>query len=624
MKTAPRPTSAPTAPLKKPDLHRVLGQARFGLLVLLIVLLGGSLGYAWWTRDAMEQLSFLRGKGQASTTQDAQKTLVDLRPWLTAQALAPLAVTGEELVYARQAEHLADHEVDQAFAAALRQATARLQKRTLTGEALALQQKVTELEQLVKEDESQVKALGGSAKEAAVPAEGESGNDDLEIAQAQLSLDSDQLNDAQQDLARASGDDRAQIQSELQEHESAMKKYDSQARGDNPMAVASARSYRNLAARIGVWNAQRSRSKLLQEAIAQAEEDLRTLTAEHNRLEAQTEAMMAAAKTDEKMKQDKAAHMANLHERSAERQLLSIYDDRIQTQQRLAEVYRKWLAQVALQHRIVLHLILQSVALIALILICVLLGDAWLQRLTVGPVSDRRRLHTLRTILQLGLQLVGAALTLLVIFGAPKQISTVLGLATAGFTVVMQDFILAFFGWFVLMGKNGIRVGDWVEINGVGGEVTEVGLFRTTMLETGNWTDKGHPTGRRVTFINSFAIRGQFFNFSTTGQWMWDEISVTMPAGLDSIAMAETIREAVLADTAKDAEVAEQEWKRGTRHDGLSQFTAEPTVNLRPSGAGIEVLVRYVTRAAERFERRNQLCQRVLDVLHKPEAVEGS
>ena len=97
--------------------------------------------------------------------------------------------------------------------------------------------------------------------------------------------------------------------------------------------------------------------------------------------------------------------------------------------------------------------------------------------------------------------------------------------------MVFQDFILAFFGWFVLMGKNGIRVGDWVEINGVGGEVVEIGLFRTALLETGNWTDKGHPTGRRVTFINNFAVTGQYFNFSTAGQWMWDEISVNVPAG---------------------------------------------------------------------------------------------
>jgi small-conductance mechanosensitive channel len=50
--------------------------------------------------------------------------------------------------------------------------------------------------------------------------------------------------------------------------------------------------------------------------------------------------------------------------------------------------------------------------------------------------------------------------------------------------VVFQDFILAFCGWFVLMGPNGVRIRDWVEIDGVGGEVVKLGLFRTWLLET--------------------------------------------------------------------------------------------------------------------------------------------
>src|SRR5205814_1267265 len=83
---------------------------------------------------------------------------------------------------------------------------------------------------------------------------------------------------------------------------------------------------------------------------------------------------------------------------------------------------------------------------------------------------------------------------------------------------------VGFIGWFVLMGRNGIRLGDWVEINGVTGEVIELGMFHTVLLETGNWTDSGHPTGRRVTFTNGFAIEGHYFNFSTSGQWLWDEI----------------------------------------------------------------------------------------------------
>src|SRR6202044_2852208 len=91
------------------------------------------------------------------------KSLVDLQPWQTAQALAPLAVTAEENEYARDAERLADHEVDQAFAGALRQARLETQRRTLTGDALALSQKVTQLEQLKQQDQALVDSLTAQA-----------------------------------------------------------------------------------------------------------------------------------------------------------------------------------------------------------------------------------------------------------------------------------------------------------------------------------------------------------------------------------------------------------------------------------------------------------------------------
>ncbi len=230
---------------------------------------------------------------------------------------------------------------------------------------------------------------------------------------------------------------------------------------------------------------------------------------------------------------------------------------------------------------------------------------------------DRRRLHTLRTIIILGIQFVTLLLILLVVFGAPSQVPTILGLATAGLTVVFQDFILAFFGWFILMGKNGIRVGDWVEINGVGGEVLEIGLFRTSLLETGNWTDKGHPTGRRVTFINNFAVTGQYFNFSTTGQWMWDEISVNIPPSADSYKIIEAIHKVVLEQTERTPSLAEQEWQT-TGQNGLSQFKATPSVDMRPAASGIDIVVRYVIRAGDRFETRNRLYQSVIDLLHTP------
>ncbi len=126
------------------------------------------------------------------------------------------------------------------------------------------------------------------------------------------------------------------------------------------------------------------------------------------------------------------------------------------------------------------------------------------------------------------------------------------------------------------MGKNGIRVGDWVEINGVSGEVIEIGLLKTVLLELGNWTDTGHPTGRQVAFSNSFAMEGHYFNFSTAGQWLWDELEVTLPAAGDPYLLAEEIRKLVEHETEADSAQAAQDWERVTRRYGAQAFPRNP------------------------------------------------
>src|ERR1700675_476625 len=180
----------------------------------------------------------------------------------------------------------------------------------------------------------------------------------------------------------------------------------------------------------------------------------------------------------------------------------------------------------------------------------------------------------------------------------------------------LKDFIVGFLGWFVLMGKNGIRLGDWVEINGVTGEVVELGMFHTVLLETGNWTDSGPPTGRRVTFTNSFAIEGHYFNFSTSGQWLWDELQVVLPAGRDPYPMVDAIQKIVLEATAETAKQAEKEWQGVTRsQDAAHTLTAAPAINVKPVVGGVEIAVRYITRANERYQMRAKLNQAAVNLL---------
>jgi len=248
--------------------------------------------------------------------------------------------------------------------------------------------------------------------------------------------------------------------------------------------------------------------------------------------------------------------------------------------------------------------------------------DSWLKRLLQKVRLDSRQADTLHVVISTGLQIIALALILLVIFGPPTQLGTILGLAGAGLTVALKDFIVSFIGWFVLMGRNGIRLGDWVEINEVTGEVVELGMFHTVLLETGNWTDSGHPTGRRVTFTNSFAIEGHYFNFSTSGQWLWDELSLVLPSSQNPYPIVESIQKTVLEATAESSEQAEKEWQHAAHSREMRALSAAPAINLKPVSGGVEIAVRYITRASERYRLRAKLYQAAMNLISKKEAQE--
>lgn len=172
------------------------------LLVLGVTLIG-----AFVTRGVMSYLPLLQARKGSWTGAYVALGAVDQRPWQTAATLAALAQSAEERKLARDAEHLADHEVDQAFSQSLRQAS--LAKPNLNGKALALQQRVTELQQTVKNDDARFAALSaaaGTRSEDTV-----SNASDLEIAKAQLALNQAELADSMEDLACESGDQRLKL-----------------------------------------------------------------------------------------------------------------------------------------------------------------------------------------------------------------------------------------------------------------------------------------------------------------------------------------------------------------------------------------------------------------------------
>ena len=279
-----------------------MSKGRLVLVGVAAAVLVGCLLASYLTQGSMANLPFLRGQGGG-----AGSGLVDQRPWQTVSALAPLATSAEEKGFARDAERLADHEVDQAFAMALRQA--EMEKHVLAGPALEAQQNVNALAERVREDQEAVDDL--TAKLAAATKSGAAAasslDDDLDVAKSRLQLDTDEENDASDDLARESGDKRGEIQQELTAREASMKKYDEQVDSGGEIAVISVKHYGTLAGRIGAWFDQRNRRQLLQQAQAQTDADIASLTAQHVALDARSSAATAKIDSEDADAKDDAA-----------------------------------------------------------------------------------------------------------------------------------------------------------------------------------------------------------------------------------------------------------------------------------------------------------------------------
>jgi len=544
---------------------------------------------------------------------------VDMHPLETAQQLAQQAVTHTEQDYAQQALRLGDHAVDLAFAAAVDDAAEN--PPPLTPETRDLVARIKASQTAIAADQSRITQFTAVLAHARGSAK-----DDLQqligIAQAQLALDQDDVEDAQQRLISVGGDKQHTIGQLLDQHKASEAQSASMQAGA-PAATVEIETTRarTVVAEYRAWASLRAKQASLEQAEKDALARAASLSAQSEALQKQID---QGTLPDSNPAPESGADptLALLHRQTVAKKDVAQFGTRVETEKQLATVYANWADLVDARAKSYLHDILVSALWIVLIVLFVFAANYWLQRFFGRFARDRREMRTAHSVVLLGVQAVGLVLILLVVLGMPSNFATVLALAGAGLTVALKDFIVGFLGWFVLMGKDGIRVGDWVEINGVGGEVLKIGPLHTIILETGNWTDPGHPTGRKVSFVNSFAIEGHYFNFSTSGQWLWDEIEVFVPPDAEPHAIADGVRKIAVDETAKNADLAEQEWNRVAQATGTS-FSAAPSLNIRPSPMGISVVVRYITRANERFETRARLNHAIVDLLQKrrvPEA----
>jgi small-conductance mechanosensitive channel len=246
-------------------------------------------------------------------------------------------------------------------------------------------------------------------------------------------------------------------------------------------------------------------------------------------------------------------------------------------------------------------------------------AEVW-RRAVMRYVQDVRRRYQFLLLRRIALWILVFVIVGFAFASELGSIVTFAGLITAGLAVAMQSVLVSIVGYFFLIGKYGIRIGDRVQIGEVTGEVIELGLVRLYLMELGAHGSSG-PTGRVVAFANSivFQVSSGLFKQIHGVNFVWREIVLSLPQGIDYAAAKEKLTAAVthaLKDYREEIVRQTQEIQKATASS--SGGDAQPRVQLSFSASGVEAHVRYpvhLQNAAEIDERVSQELLQAINAL---------
>lgn len=236
------------------------------------------------------------------------------------------------------------------------------------------------------------------------------------------------------------------------------------------------------------------------------------------------------------------------------------------------------------------------------------IGEVW-RRAIFRYVHDARRRYQFLLMRKIALW-CGVALVLIFAFVTELgAVATFAGLITAGVAVALQNVIVSMVGYFFLIGKFGIRVGDRVQVGTVTGEVADIGLVRFHLMELSGGTADSEPTGRVVAFSNAVVFQstaGLFKQIPGTN-FIWREIVLKFARETDYHAIRDRVQKAIDASFADYRDSLERQRRQMEMSlTSISASELKPRARIHFTSSAIEVVVRYpvvMDKAVEIDER---------------------
>jgi small-conductance mechanosensitive channel len=188
-----------------------------------------------------------------------------------------------------------------------------------------------------------------------------------------------------------------------------------------------------------------------------------------------------------------------------------------------------------------------------------------------------------------------------------------LGVAGAGIAFALQEVIASVAGWLAISFGGFFKTGDRIQLGGIKGDVIDVGVLRTTVMEIGDWISGDQYSGRVVRIANSFVFKEPVFNYSGDFPFLWDEIKIPVKYGSDH-KLAREILERVAADVSGEfVPRAQKAWRGVVRKYLVEDARVEPMILVAANDNWIEFTVRYVVDFKRRRTTKTTLFEKILD-----------
>ena len=189
------------------------------------------------------------------------------------------------------------------------------------------------------------------------------------------------------------------------------------------------------------------------------------------------------------------------------------------------------------------------------------------------------------------------------------------GLLAAGAAIVLQDVLRNFLGGIMIFTAGSYRIGDRIEVNGKFGDVIDIGMMYTTLMEIKEWVGGDQPSGRLSIMPNGYVLTQVVNNYTKDHNYIFEDITISLTHDSDWRKAADIIENIVKNET----ETATKQAKTDIEHIGekyyLQEKIVEPSVYLGIGDNGVKLSVRYVTDVRDRRDMRDRIIRKILDSL---------